>query len=135
MPLQLGDVSTERPQLIMFNAEDDREVADAAARADALKLQGFVLREEEPGRIAFDPPARAPHLGVFRVLSEKGDDRIVWDRRIPAQVKEAFQKFTDFLKKGYAAYATLSTGRKGHKIESFDPGLEEIILVPSTMPG
>ena len=135
MPLQFGDASTDRNQMIVFDHTVADQVADAVRRKDALVHAGYVVRSERPGEIALDAPARDPHMGVFRVLSDNGDDRIVWDRRDPKQVKEAFKKFKDFLKKGYTAFVTLASGKPGHKIEDFDPGLEEIVLVPSTVPG
>jgi len=135
MPLQLGGASTERPQILAFDPRSNSERAEARRMARTLESRGFSVRERSPGKIILEPPRRDPHQGVFRVLSENGDDRIVWDRRDPGQVREAFEKFGDFLKKGYTAYATLSSGKKGHRIEDFDPGMEEIILVPGTMPG
>lgn len=82
-----------------------------------------------------DPPTRDPNQGLFRILSESGDDHVVWDRRDAAQVKDAYKKFNELIKKGYTAYATTSAGKKSHRIDDFDPSLEEIILVPKTIPG
>lgn len=135
MPLQLGDVSTERPQMILFDPASTAEVAEAVARERLLLRQGFVVRERDEGKVALDPPLRTSNIGVFRILSDNGDDRIVWDRSLPDQVRDAFKKFKELLGKGYRAYATITGGRKGHRIEDFDPGLEEILLVPGTIPG
>lgn len=135
MPLQLGDTSTERSQVIVFNPAIAAEVDDAVRRRATLTARGFKVTKESEGSITFDPPERSPYLGVFRILSENGDDRVVWDRRDPKQVKEAFQKFREFVGKGYSAFATTSGGHKGHRIDDFDPGLEEVLLVPRTVPG
>ncbi len=135
MPLQLGDVSTERPQMILFDPASTAEVAEAVARENTLVRQGFIVRERNEGKVEFDPPPRGPNIGVFRILSDNGDDRIVWDRSAADQVRDAFKKFKELLEKGYRAYATVAGGRKGHQIEDFDPGLEEILLVPGTVPG
>lgn len=135
MPLAIGDASTERPHVIAFDPASPAETKDAEASEKNLLERGFTVEKRAYGEIVMKPPKRNPFQGIFRVLSPSGDDRIVWDRRKKNEVKEAYQTFKDFLKKGYTAYASLLNGKKGHKIEDFDPGLEEIILVPSTMPG
>lgn len=140
MPLQLADASTERPKQIQWDPTlaEDWEAADRKIRE--YRNQGFTLRavagDLKRAGIAFmDPPARDPNLILFRVLSNEGDTRLVWDRREPTQVKEAYQRFKDLLDKGYTAYAVRSDGKKGSRLDEFDPLHEEIVMVPRTMPG
>lgn len=142
MPLQLGGVATERPQLIMYNPAIAAEVKDALARKAKLERQGFITKREEPGEVHLEPPPTGPSIHVFRILSQDGDERIVWDRLDPKQVKEAFNKFKELVKKGYTAFAMLASGQRGHKITEFDPSLQEVLLsskevllVPPTVPG
>lgn len=141
MPLNLG-IETERPQLITYDPAIAAEVKDALARRASLVAQGFVAKKEEPGAIHLEPPPLGTDVLLFRVLSPNGDDRIVWDRTKPDQVKEAFVKFKEFIAKGFTAFAVMASGKKGHKISEFDPSLQEILLtvkeilmVPATMPG
>jgi hypothetical protein len=140
MPLQLADASTERPKQIQWDPTlaEDWEAADKKIRE--YRNQGFTLRavagDLKTAGIAFmDPPTRNPDHILFRVLSNEGDTRMVWDRRDPAQVKEAYQRFKDLLGQGYTAYAVRSDGKKGSKLDEFDPLHEEILMVPKTMPG
>lgn len=144
MPLQLPNVSHERGQLILFDPGVPEERRDALKRFANLRRRGFVLKKSnlKSGKIELVPPPRSEHEHLFRILSENGDDHIVWDRRDPRQVREAFTKFKDFIKQGYSAYATTSDGKKSHRIDEFDPHLEEVVLsnkevvlVPKTMPG
>lgn len=146
MPLSLGGVSTERNQVITFDPNSQQETADAMARMIELGKQGFRETGRSDGKVVMSPPDRDPCQGLMRILSENGDDRVVWDRRDPGQVKEAYQKFKELLAKGYTAYSVMADGKKGHKIEDFDPGMEEvfmsevpapreIVMVPKTMPG
>ncbi len=142
MTLQLGGVETKRPQVVVWNPDVQEEGADARTRISNLKRCGFSVRCKERGEVTLDPPIRGENIGLFRILSDNGDDRVVWDRRIKEQVKEAFAKFRALLKKGYTAYAVHRDGSRGHKITEFDPGLQEIILgageailVPKTAPG
>lgn len=152
MPLQLGGVETARRQRVPWNPDIPAEGLDAANRIKELRSQGFVVVQEEDGEVTLDPPKRDPNVGVFRILSQNGDDRVIWDRRDKHQVKEAFQKFKELMQEGYTAYVTSNDGSRGHRITEFDPGLEEIILgtdlgngqrgqagevvcVPKTVPG
>ena len=142
MPLQLGGNETKRPQVVVWDPSIYAETQDAMKRKNELLKQGFQVRSTEDGEIVLDPPDRDPNIGVFRILSQNGDDRVIWDRRIPSQVKEAFIKFKEFINKGYTAYVVNRAGEKSHKIEEFDPSLQEIllqaaevILVPRTVPG
>ena len=128
MPLQLGGVETARRQLVLWNPAISAECTDAKDRVKELENKGFLISEKENGSITLSPPKRDPNVGVFRILSQNGDDRVIWDRRNKNQVKEAFLKFKELMKKGYTAYVTRNDGSKGHRIDEFNPALEEIIL-------
>ncbi len=128
MPLNLGGVETLRPQVITWNPDAYDEAADARQQIADLKKQGFTVRNEEDGEVILQPPQRDPNQGCFRILSQNGDDRIVWDRRNKKEVKEAFKVFKEFIEKGYTAYVVRSDGSRGHKITDFDYALEEIIF-------
>jgi len=140
MPLQLADASTERPKRLLWDPTIDTDWMEAQERIRQLRNDGFTLRcvggdLRKAGSAVLDPPARDPNTILFRILCDEGDKRLVWDRREPDQVKEAFVKFKDLLDKGYTAYAVRTDGKKGSKLEEFDPLHEEIVMVPSTMPG
>jgi hypothetical protein len=142
MPLALGGVETARRQVVLWDSDNEDEHIEAMGRIIDLKKEGFSIVKEENGEVVLEPPARGEDIGCFRILSDNGDDRVVWDRRIATQVREAFMKFKELMKKGYTAYAIRRDGSRGHRITEFDPGLEEIILgageavlVPKTVPG
>ena len=140
MPLQLADASTERPKQIQWDPTIPQDWEDADKRIREYRNLGFTLRSvagdlKTVGIAFMDPPVRDPNLILFRVLSNEGDTRLVWDRREPPQVKEAYQRFKDLLGSGYTAYAVRSDGKKGSRLDEFDPLHEEILMVPKTMPG
>ena len=142
MPLQLGGPETLRPKVFTWDENNYLEYQEVLAEVEKAKKLGFRIAGKESGEIKMLPPKRDLNIGCFRILSENGDDRVIWDRRNKNQVKEAFKKFKELMKKGYTAYAATVSGQRGHKITEFDPGLEEIILggkemilVPKTMPG
>lgn len=143
MPLQMGGVETDRGQTVLWNPGSPQEIIDATDRINKLRNDGFNLVSMTKGEARLVPPELGPTQSVMRILSQNGDDRLIWDRSRKDEVKEAFDKFNELLKKGYTAYITKSDGTKGHKITEFDPGLEEILfaeikeatLVPRVVPG
>lgn len=138
----MGGLETARAQTVTWDPYVYEQTSEARKRIGILTKQGFTLQYENDGEARLLPPPKDVNIGCFRILSDNGDERVIWDRRIKEQVKEAFSKFKELMKKGYTAYASTNDGQKGHKITEFDPGLEEIILgakeailVPKTVPG
>jgi hypothetical protein len=130
---------TERPKRIVWDPRLPEDIEEAHSTIESLKSQGFKLRgsiaENSKGVAVLDPPKfDSENYGFMRVLDESGDSRVVWDRRETSQVKEAGRKFYEMLKKGYKAYVARSDGSRGSRLEDFDALLEEIIMVPETMP-
>jgi hypothetical protein len=128
----MGGVETMRPQTVLWDTTIDDQIREAKERIAKLVAEGFRIIREGAGECALEPPAKPEYLNVFRILSQNGDDRVVWDRTDPLQVKEAFRKFKELVAKGYTAFVTLANGKRGHKITEFDPGLEEILMAPGT---
>jgi len=76
----------------------------------------------------------APSEGCFRVLNEQaGDDRIVWDRMDPEQIKDAAKLFDKLLQEGQTPYAVNIDSQvdMNRQLTSFDPHLEEIVFIPT----
>ena len=136
MPLSLGP-ETLRPHRIVWDIDlvEDHEHAETY-RSKLLK-QGFKESswDLKRGEGVFTPPAMPENHGLMRILSENGDDRLVWDRSKKDEVKDAYNKFSELLGKGHVAYNILQSGQRGHKIDTFDPLAEEILMCPTTKPG
>jgi hypothetical protein len=137
MPLQLGGVETERAQIVSFDESCPQQASEASKEVVRLMASGFRrdYSHDSPGEVRLTPPPRPEGMSVMRILSENGDDRLTWDRNDPNQIKEAYKQFRNFLKKGYQAFSVMATGKKGHKLDDFDPLAEEILMVPATVPG
>jgi hypothetical protein len=81
-------------------------------------------------------------MGVLRVLSRRGDDRVTWeaqstltaDPEAEAAVKEAERIFRQQQKRGATGFR-MESGNSPVRIESFDPTAEEIIMVPRVVGG
>jgi len=57
---------------------------------------------------------------VFTVFGTSGDDRLVWDAEDPNQIKEAIEKFDEYMDKGYLAFLIDARGKQGDQIHPAD---------------
>jgi hypothetical protein len=145
MPLILNTVETERQKEFCWDPENESESCEVHTEIKDLVAKGYDLKLYlSSGTALLLPPAKKDTEFTFRILSENGDDRIVWDRTDHKQVMEAKKTFNNYLNKGYKAYTVKQHGGgKGNRIDSFDDLLEEVVmqkgdealLVPPTMPG
>lgn len=103
---------------------------------EIVTLNGNELEHFHPSHEVFVIKAR-PHGGrhVLKILSQNGDDRIIWDKENGKQAKEAKVRFEELLKKSYKAYSIDSRGRKNRRVEEFDVDAEQILMVPPTVRG
>lgn len=81
-------------------------------------------------------------MGMLRVMSRRGDDRIAWDAQgvetndpeAVAAVREAERIFTEERKKGATAFR-VESGKTVERIDKFDRTAEQIVLVPRVVGG
>ncbi|HEX6819473.1 MAG TPA: hypothetical protein VF120_13940 [Ktedonobacterales bacterium] len=81
-------------------------------------------------------------MGVLRVLSHHGDDRLTWDQRAVvagdpeavAAVKEAERIFEEQRQRGATA-VKVATDRPAERIGKFDPEAEQILMIPRVVGG
>ena len=99
-------------------------------------LQGSNLQEEieipsDLHIVGDDGMMPATHNRVFRILSEKGDDRVTWDSRSLADIRAAKQMFVEFVKKGLKPFKVGLDGKAtANVMRVFDPLAEEVIFLP-----
>ena len=81
-------------------------------------------------------------MGMLRVMSRRGDDRLSWDgQRVLAgdaeaiaAVREAERIFAQERAKGATAFR-VETGKPVERIEQFDATAEQIVMVPRVVGG
>jgi hypothetical protein len=79
---------------------------------------------------------------MLRVMSRRGDDRIIWDSQkvnesdsvAVSAIREAERIFNEERKKGATAFK-VEPGQAVERIEKFDGTAEQIILVPRVVGG
>lgn len=142
MPLSLDNSpQTARPITFTIDPESIEQSKEMIDNVRSKLNEGYEIELFDEMMVEMTPPERDSHQMVFRILTENGDDRLVWDRRDLSQIKEARDKFDEYLTQGYSAYLIRFDGKKGSKLEHFNDILEmiefskEAILVPSSSPG
>jgi len=83
-----------------------------------------------------------PALGMLRVISKRGDDRVQWneqdaplgDALVVAAIREAERIKASARARSTTAYR-IQRGKQAERIEQFDPQAEQIILVPRVVGG
>ena len=81
-------------------------------------------------------------MGMLRVISKYGDDRVQWnehdvqvgDAEAMAAIREAERIFAQQRARGATAFR-VEAGKPTKRIEQFDPQAEQIILVPRVVGG
>lgn len=81
-------------------------------------------------------------MGMLRVISKRGDDRVQWNQQDArtgnaeaiAAIREAERIFAEERARGATAFRA-DTGKPAQRIEQFDPAAEQIILVPRVVGG
>lgn len=81
-------------------------------------------------------------MGMLRVMSRRGDDRIIWDAKkaevhdpvAVAAIREAERIFEEERKKGATAFK-VEAGKTVERIDRFDRSAEQIVLVPRVVGG
>ncbi len=81
-------------------------------------------------------------MGMLRVMSRRGDDRVNWDQQkvlagdleAIAAVREAERIFAQERAKGATAFR-VEPGKPIQRIDTFDETAEQIVLVPRVVGG
>ncbi len=86
----------------------------------------------EIAAIAAQLEVEASDFGCFRILSQTdGDKRVVWCRRVLAEIGAAKKMFMDLLSKGMVPYKVGIDGvATADVMTEFDPTAEEVIFMP-----
>ena len=81
-------------------------------------------------------------MGMLRVMSRRGDDRIIWDEQLVATndpetiaaIEEAERIFAQERTKGATAFR-IEPGQATQRIDQFDASATQIVIVPRIVGG
>lgn len=129
---------------LVWDSNKLKEIDEAKAEYRKYRAQGYEIQKPD-GTILdrFMPyleelivkTKKTYNHHVMKILNDKGDERLVWDKENGKQAKEAKAKFEELLGKKHMAFSVDRQGNKNRKIEEFDVDAEEILMVPPTSAG
>lgn len=81
-------------------------------------------------------------MGMLRIMSRKGDERIVWDNNKAstndlealAAIREAERIFSEERARGATAFK-VEPGKPVERLETFDRTAEQIVMIPRVVGG
>ena len=76
-----------------------------------------------------------PQVGEMSIMDYTGHSRVTWDIGEPGEVATAREVFDSLIAKGYSAFGSKEKAAPKHKLGTFDPTMEELIMVPRTVGG
>jgi hydroxymethylpyrimidine pyrophosphatase-like HAD family hydrolase len=139
----MNEATLVMDQHIVWDSANKHEVEEAKQMILKYKRAGhkIVLADGRPFE-KFRPAleqvivkAERVFKQVLKILTDKGDERLTWDRDNGLEAIEAKNKFEEFIGKNYKAYSVDADGKKQRRIEEFDVDAEEILMVPPTVKG
>ena len=128
---------------LVWNASKLKEIDEAKTLYRQYRAEGHIITTVDGAPLERFIPSLGEILvkaqkmakSVMKILSDKGDERLVWDKENGREAKEAKAKFESLIKDGYTAFSVDLKGKKNRKIEEFDVDAEEILMVPKTARG
>ena len=81
-------------------------------------------------------------MGMLRIISKRGDDRLIWsaeealagDAQAQAALHEAERIFAKERARGATAFR-VEPGKPSERVEQFDPQAQQIVMVPRVVGG
>jgi len=80
---------------------------------------------------------KAPEFlsGEMSVMDASGHKQLTWKMDKPDEIATARTTFDRLVEKGYSAFGARKKTEPKHAIKTFDPTMEELVLVPRTVGG
>lgn len=130
-------------QRIVWDQSKMKEIEQAKKMIMSYKRKGYeILKSDGTLMERFSPfleevivKVQNIAKSVMKILTDEGDERLVWDRDNGREAKQAKKRFLDLIKQGYTAFSVDLDSQKNRKIKEFDVDAEEILMVPEVVKG
>jgi len=74
-------------------------------------------------------------IGEMNIMDASGHKQLKWDTGTPAEIAAAQATFDRLLKNGYSAFGAKEKTAPKQVLKTFDPTMEEVVLVPRIVGG
>ncbi len=73
--------------------------------------------------------------GEMNIMDASGHQQLKWSMSKAAEIAAAQATFDCLMKQGYAAFGSTKKMQAKHEINTFDPTMEELVMVPRIVGG
>lgn len=74
-------------------------------------------------------------IGEMSVMDASGHKQLKWNMDKPDEIAAAQEIFDRLVEKGYSAFGSKNKTEQKHAMKTFDPTMEELVMVPRTVGG
>lgn len=123
---------------VEWDQEDKKQIEEAKTIYRKAKGEGRIITDIHDNVIQFfHPKLEAIKIKEIelketqfsiRFFDETGDRRIIWDSSDPFQIKDAADKFKEYIDKGWRGFATDAKGNRKRRVYAFDAQKEEVLF-------
>ncbi len=74
-------------------------------------------------------------IGEMNIMDASGHQQLKWTTSKVEEIAAAQATFDRLVKQGYAAFGSMNKMEAKHAIKTFDPTMEELVMVPRIVGG
>jgi len=74
-------------------------------------------------------------IGEMSIMDASGHKQLKWKTGTPEEVAAAQATFDRLIERGYSAFGSKTKTEQKHAMKTFDPTMEEVVMVPRTVGG
>jgi hypothetical protein len=74
-------------------------------------------------------------VGAMNIMDESGHRQLYWNMSDAKEILAAQKTFDRLIKQGYAAFGSVKSSDPKHAMTTFDPTMEELVMVPRIVGG
>lgn len=74
-------------------------------------------------------------IGAMKILDNSGHRQVEWDMSNSKEIAAAQKTFDRLIKQGYAGFGSLKGSDARQAVTTFDPTMEEVVMVPRIVGG
>jgi hypothetical protein len=74
-------------------------------------------------------------IGAMNIMDESGHRQVNWDMSNAREIAAAQKTFDRLVRQGYAAFGAMNRTDPKQTVTTFDPAMEELVMVPRIVGG
>jgi hypothetical protein len=74
-------------------------------------------------------------IGAMKILDNSGHRQLEWNMSDSKEIAAAQKTFDRLIKQGYAGFGSMRGADTKHAVTTFDPTMEELVMVPRIIGG